>query len=386
MKIKGISYALIAILFLAVFVSAVTFTEVSFIKDDSVGGDENYLERPRGIVIDGDYLYVTSLIDDALSIYDVSNPEDLVFVNAIQDNSQGGSATALDRARTVFISKGYAYVVSNGDDSLSVFDISKSKKITEVGYIQDDNKGGSATALDGADTLYVTKKYAYVSSYNEDAISVIDISDPSNLIEVNVLRNGAGASAIDGSSTIRNKGKYLYVVSRATGDSLSIFEIDNKGGIVELGYIQDDNQGGNATALDGAVDVDISLSGNYAYVVSKDDDSLSIFDVSDPTNIREIGYVQDDNQGGIVTSLDGANSIIVLGNYAYVTAKDDHTFSIFDISDPTNIIELFVLRDDSVGGDAAALSIPIDFFISGDYAYITSNGDHAISVIDISGI
>ena len=68
--------------------------------------------------------------------------------------------------------------------------------------------------------------------------------------------------------------------------------------------------------LDGAISV--FVQGNYAYVSSLNEDGLQVIDISDSTNPRGVGQLTDTD--GASLELDGAQSVFVQGNYAYVAS------------------------------------------------------------------
>jgi len=369
-----------------------TPTEIAVIKDDSQSGTATGLNGAQGLNISGSYLYIVGYADDALSIIDISNPTTPIEVGVIKDDGQGGTATALDGPRDVVVLGNYAYVIASNDDSLSILDISNPTTPTEVGVIKDDTQGGTATSMNNPWQLAIAGHYAYVLGKDDDALSIIDISDPTTPTEVGVIKDdgqGGTATALDDPRGLITIGHYAYIVS-SISDSLSIIDISDSTTPTEVGVIQDDGQGGTATALDGPTG--LKVLGSYAYITSYGSTSLSIIDISDPTTPTEAGVIKDDGQGGTATVLDWPERIDVSGDYAYVTSydgnNDDDAISIIDISDPTTPTEVGVIKDDghTLGGTATGLNGAWDIEISGRYAYVSSLNDDALSILDISGI
>ena len=136
--------------------------------------------------------------------------------------------------------------------------------------------------------------------------------------------------------------------------------------------------GNGATELNGAQSV--FVQGDYAYVIAKLDDGMEIFDISDPSNIVSVGSVTDDDA---TLLLEGANDVFVRGKYAYVSTSADDGLQIFDISDPSNIVPVGQIADNANG--ATVLDNSRDLFVQGIYAYVTSNdANGSVQVIDIS--
>jgi hypothetical protein len=360
--------------------------EVGYINDTEVGGTAQLLDGAYNIYVSGKYAYVTSLDDDGLSIIDISDPTNPTEVGYINDTERQGTAQLLDGAQGIYVSGKYAYIISNEDKGLSIIDISNSSNPTEVGYINDTEVGGTAQLLDAARGVYVSGKYAYVTSVGDDGLSIIDISDPTNPTEVGYINDtevGGTAQLLDYPTGVYVSGKYAYVTS-LSDDGLSIIDISDPTNPAEVGYIQDTEQGGTAQLLDGAVRV--YVSGKYAYVAAFNDDGLSIINISDPTNPTEVAYINDTTAGGTAQCLNQSSKVEVSGKYAYITANNDDGISIIDISDPTNPVEVACIQDTEQEGTAQLLDYAYDVHVSGKYAYITSRDDDGLSIIDIGGI
>src|SRR4030042_1122324 len=257
--------------------------ETSFLKD-GVGAE--CIDGPFALDVLGRYAYIAADSEDSLAIIDISDPTNLKEVGCILDDSKGVVATALNATSKIFISGKYAYITSMADDALSIFDISDPTNPYEVGYIQDNNQGGTANCLDLPHGLYVSGRYAYTGTRFDHGLSIIDVYDPTNPIEVGCIQDssqtGGTANAMISTNGVYVSGKYAYVASGAyswdvytdDSDALSIIDISDPANPIQVGYIQDDAEGGTATALAGAFEV--FVSGKYAYVVSYEDDSLSI--------------------------------------------------------------------------------------------------------------
>ncbi|MBU4421376.1 hypothetical protein KKB41_00250, partial [Patescibacteria group bacterium] len=123
------------------------------------------------------------------------------------------------------------------------------------------------------------------------------------------------------------------------------------------------------------------------------DDGVEILDISDPANPSHVGAIDnavcDAAVGGNGCELDGAVDIYVSGNYAYVVAAFDDGVEILDISDPANPSHVGAIDnavcDAAVGGNGCALDVPKAIWIQNDYAYVASEGDDGVEVLDIDG-
>lgn len=104
----------------------------------------------------------------------------------------------------------------------------------------------------------------------------------------------------------------------------------------------------------------IAVLGNYAYVSSKNDSQeLQIVDISNPDSPRQVGSF---NAGGS----QNANGVVVQGNYAYIVREIslfNPEFYVIDISTPTA---------PRAAGSTNFFNSSYDLTISGDYAYLAS--------------
>ena len=126
--------------------------------------------------------------------------------------------------------------------------------------------------------------------------------------------------------------------------------------------------------LDGATSV--FVQGDYAYVAAERDDIFQVIDISDPNSPVGVGQLAD---GGAL-ALNGPADVFVQGNYAYVTSIFDNGFQVIDISDPTNPVGVGRLTDSGNLQLDGAISV----FVQGNYAYVVADFDDGLQVIDIS--
>jgi len=113
---------------------------------------------------------------------------------------------------------------------------------------------------------------------------------------------------------------------------------------------------------------DVFISGNYAYIANLYA-GLSIINITDPTKPILVTTIN---------TPDSAEHVLVEGDYAYVPSSWGQVFEIYDISDPSNPI---------LAGSYSTTSLFIDdFFISGNYAYLTvgRTSREGLEVVDIS--
>jgi len=130
---------------------------------------------------------------------------------------------------------------------------------------------------------------------------------------------------------VKHYGQLLAAVSK-TGDALTIIDISEPESMKSLGALID------ATKLNGAVDVGWFGNGQYVIVASNGYNGVVVYDVSDPMDITEVGFVQ-------TSVLTGCNSVIVDSeeNFAYVASPG--YLCVIDIRSPSNLTLIAAVPD-----------------------------------------
>ncbi|KKW33513.1 MAG: PKD domain containing protein [Parcubacteria group bacterium GW2011_GWA1_53_13] len=260
-------------------------------------------------------------------------------------------ATNLDGAISVYVSGRYAYLAAQTADRLTIVDVSNPASPTTVGSVTD-------AQLDTANAVYVTGNYAYVAaSGNADRLTIVDVSNPSSPAIVGSVTS----TQLDGARSVYVSGRYAYVVAE-TADGLTIVDVSNPSSPAIVGSV-------TSTQLDSAYSV--YVSGRYAYVAAGGADRLTIVDVSNPSSPVIVGSVTDS------TLLDVARSVYVSGRYAYVMAWAADSLTIVDVFNPSS--------PTIVGSVTSALLDDAHYiYVSGRYAYVTAANADRLIIVDVS--
>jgi len=224
------------------------------------------------------YLYTANHVDDAMTIIDVSDPNNPFQASTII-RATNTSTNKLNWARWIYVEWNYAYIASYVDDALQIIDISDPLNPIIKWFIRDTTK------LDWAVDVKVKWNYAYVSSYAKDRIQVIDISDKNNPIFVNELLN---SESIEWNWTwwLEIEWNYLYV-SALVDDGMQVYDITDWANPTPVSKIT------NSTPVKLNWARNSVLSEWYSYIASAYDDSVQILDISDTTSISPINYYRD---------------------------------------------------------------------------------------------
>jgi len=327
-----------------------------------------------------------------------ATPSDISATDSMDDTGSLELNGASDVDTFTIGSSTYAIVAGNVDDGVQIIDISDPTDITATDRME--NVVGDSPNLDGARGVDVftigSSTYAIVTSFNYDGVQIIDISDPTNIVAKDTVRDTAtgrvtefdelnGATDVEtftiGSST------YAIVASQ-DDDGVQIIDISDVDNIVAKDSMDDTG----SLELDAARGVDVFTIGSstYAIVAAWKDDGVQIIDISDPTNIVAKDSMDDTDS----LELDGANDVetftIGSSTYAIVASNADDGVQIIDISDPTNIVAKDSMDDTgSLEFDGAR---GIDVFTidsstsTTTYAIVTSYADDGVQIIDISDV
>ena len=189
---------------------------VAAITDSTVANPTDYteLDGARGIttvVIGGKtYALVAAFADHGVQIIDISDPTAPSAVAAITDNAGGFTALQGARAITTVVIKGktYALVASEGDSAVQIIDITTPDTPTPVAALFDNGvqAGSPYTALQTASAITTTviagRTYALVTGFSDNAVQIIDITDPAAPSPVAALRDRADYSELQGAYAI----------------------------------------------------------------------------------------------------------------------------------------------------------------------------------------
>lgn len=123
----------------------------------------------------------------------------------------------------------------------------------------------------------------------------------------------------------------------------------------------------------------ILVKQHYAYVSALSGNSLTVFDVANPTAPVQISQTSTTASG----TLFGAEGIDIAGKYLFEVSLNTSTFNVFDISSPANVILSTSIADTTRLNGAEAVRI------YGNYAYVANFSSVAgtqpgITVVDIS--
>ncbi|MFH1585758.1 MAG: LamG-like jellyroll fold domain-containing protein [archaeon] len=215
----------------------------------------------------------------------------------------------------------------------------------------------NATDADSENLSYFYEWYKDDSLYSFGSLS----NYTGEAVQVGWISN---SSSLGAAKDVFISGDYAYVaVAQGTNNSLTIINVSDPTNPIQVGYLS------NTSSLNGAQGV--YISGDYAYVAVYTNDALTIINISDPIDPRQVGYITNSS------SLGGANSIYVQGDYAYISSHND-ALTIINISDPTNPNQVYSITNSS------SINLPLSVLVSGDYVYVVAYQSDSLTIINIS--
>gem|GEM_PF-2916772 len=262
----------------------------------------------------------------------------------------------------------------NNPTPTAALDVNGDIKISSVNpkHVGSIVNGTGGALLSGAESVYISGKYAYVASFYGNALEIVDVSDPSNPRHAGSLTDGTGGALLYYPRSVYGAGKYVYIVS-FYGNALEIVDVSNPSNPKHTGSLTNGTGGALLSSPES-----VYVSGKYAYVATASNNALEIVDVSDPSNPRHAGSLTDGTGGAL---LSGANSVYVSGKYAYVASPGSKALEIVDVSDPSNPRHVGSLTN---GTGGALLSSPESVYVSGKYAYVAVLYNNALEIVDVS--
>ncbi|MBN1339564.1 MAG: tail fiber domain-containing protein [Bacteroidales bacterium] len=261
-----------------------------FIDSYGTGGTASEL------IIRGNIAYaLTYNTPGYLETFDISDPENIVFLDQINTN--------LFSAQSTCIEGDYAYIASYSSWGLLIYNISDPSNITYVTHIN--------TNLAGTYDVKIANGYAFVACKGNSSLVIFDVSDPANPVFMGSSSDGLVQPE---NLQVNSTGTFAYI-SSAGNSKLVIFNTADKNNPVKLGEI--------ATGLN--YPQELFVKSGYAYVTSRNNSTLVIYDIGDAANPA---FVADYTEG-----LAAPSSIDIHGNYAFI-GNQSGGYTIVNISDP----------------------------------------------------
>ena len=355
------------------------------------------------------YLAVTAYGDDGVQIIDVTDPASPVPVSAIFDDTDGFEALAGTYAVEIVNAAGrtYAAVTGRGDNGIQMIDVTNPASPAPASAIFDEKDGFEALASSGDMAVFGAGDGTYMiaSSWDNDAVQIIDVTDPTS--------PGRASSAFHGwwgyealfepfqVETFETAGRTYAVVGSATRlneetyRGVQIIDVTNPALPSPVSAVFDGSAGPEGFgALDGAHHVHTyEMDGStYAVVTAYADNGVQIIDITDPASPAPVSAVYDEKDGfGVLSGPEGLD-VFGVGDrvYAIVAANIDDGVQIMDITDPAAPAPVSTAIDHignmPWGFNGLEGATDVEVFWNGGRAYaaVTADWDDSVQIIDVT--
>ena len=182
--------------------------------------------------------------------------------------------------------------------------------------------------------------YALVASYLDSAVQMIDVTDPANPVPVASLRDGVdGFESLGGGNAVALttiSGSTYALVGGYIDNAVQVIDVTDPTNPVPVASLQDGV--GGFEALAGPFDIEfVTSSGTtYALVASFLDSAVQVIDMSDPISPVPVAVIQD-GVGGF-EELEAAIGLAIVSTqdntYALVAGFEDDGIQVIDVTDP----------------------------------------------------
>ncbi len=256
----------------------------------------------------------------AFICFELSRNGGLVVVN-VKEPTQPQYVSRIDvgtYSMAVVLSGNYAYLITDLTNAINIIDISRPESLRLVGRYLAPNQRDSWFRGIAAKGNFC---YSVLQWYEPrgDLFIILDVTDPTNPRLVGTSEPFPGPTW-----SILARGDIVF-----TGhydDGVRIFDVSNLSQIREIGRCQVDTSLSEALAVDS----------NFLYITScKTRKTFKIFDISDPENPRFVSAIDSFGYG---------SGIAVRGRYAYFAFMPPNSESSFlwviDISDPSRPVRI----------------------------------------------
>ncbi len=353
---------------------------VTCLKDGKNGVDGLDGAYQVAVSPDGNHIYAVAYNSDALSVFK-RNGDSLDYVTCLKDGKNGVDGLYGAVSVTASSDSNYVYTVSRSENALSVF----KRNGDSLDYVMCLKDG--VNGVDGLEkatfvtTSFDNDGYVYVSSKGDNSLSIFKRSGDS-LNYLACLKDGEnGVDGLYGAYSVAASRDDEHIYTAAWGDcAVSVFK--KKDDTLDYVTCLKDGQGSSIDGLNGAYAVTASSDGNYVYSVSYNDAAVAVF----KKNSNDLDYVMclKDGENG-VDGLSEAYSITVSpdGNYVYVVGNDDAISILKKNGDGLDYVTCLKDGENGVDGLKRARSVTISS--TGNYVYVASMGDNAVSVFKKDG-
>ena len=334
----------------------------------------------------GPYLLVAASGSDTLHVVNVADPKLPEITSTL--SASGLYALADPRDITVFGAEGktYAVVAAFGDDAILVLDVTNPDAPKWVS--RTDHGQGGFNGLSGPESVRVWevfgKAYAFVAGGGSNVVQVVDMADPQNPTPIGCLWPDygdpdppEGAEGID----LITHGSDSYIRD-SPNSAVRIPSIsDGKTGLIDctwFGLAERDQ-------VNHPAEMEILETAGGAYLLATGTDGVHVIDITKPWEARFVAFVPDGDGARLEDPYGLAAYAAPGGIYGVVSSFGDDAVQILNVTDPS--------APSLAGGLASADPAPgplwpadTDVFgtFGSAYALVSSARDDTVQIVDVT--
>ena len=360
-------------------------------------GTNTVLDSPRGIEVFSlggvPFAFVASHDGDGIQVITMFSPALPLGVGNIVDGSGRELDGAFDLALWVHDNGLYAAVTGHADNGFQVINLTNPAS-PEATAAKADSGGRYLSSPRGVDVFQQGDQwFAAVAAFNDNGVQIFNVTDPDSIQTEGRIRDN-GNMLLGGAYDIKvyeSDSKTYAVVTSFNEDGVQILNITDVNNITPVSNIRDNS----TLTLQGADGIDI-IGGNgnpfHALIAARVDHGVQILDITDPADIGILGQIDStDGTGANTNRLSGASDIRAFSwqgsTYAAVTSTGRDGVQILDITDRHLGDPQKVLAGSIVDGAATTLQGAADvaFFTTGGKAYlaVTASVEHGVEIIQL---
>lgn len=292
----------------------------------------------------------------------ISNPS-LALVGSGALPAVPGYTTTQGKFQNVVVQGNYAYVAAAASTSgptaglsLVVYDVSNPALPVSKGYLITFASvwfSGSPYWMNGSYKMEINGKYLYVFSSGSSVFYIIDVSNPTNPMNVGRLLITNSPGSLYGGTFINN---YCYISTQAKG--LTVVDVSNP-----VLPVQTYQEGGTLNKS-----VGVCYGNGYLYTTNYQTSApwtvryLKTWDLTNPASPSLVSTYT-------LPAGTKPEAVVVSGNYAYVTDPNTNTIQIINVSNPLSPSYISSMVA------SASFNVPASVAIDGNYAYISSGAN-----------
>lgn len=252
-----------------------------------------------------------------------------------------GSIKGSGHFNFVYVQTHYAYIASG--TSFIIYDVANPWSPKQV---------SSTPVSGGFSSVWLVGRYAYLSSYNTDTMSVWDVIQPSKPVRLGI------APTASHPYDIFARGNDVWVADY-TGRSVGVYDVSNPTSPRLVG-----------SAFASAPDY-VFVSGPFVYTANRfgpGTGGMSIFNTANPAKPVLVSTIST-----------GAHlfSVYVHGSYAYGVSESSNLLYVINVAKPASPV---VVSRTSTGNNSG----PYDVWVQGNYAFLANSRSDQVAVYDVS--